>query len=201
MSQNYDENDVKKYLRQICLGLEALHEKGIVHLDLKLENILIGSSGKCKLGDLGFSRLMNKLSNDVPEGDCRYLAKELLNDYQDAPLPDLRKADIFSLGILTYELVERRRVKPNGPEWHDLREGRVKFTHPETLSSEIKDMIRFMLSPVPEDRPTTSYLLKTYLLSDKEKELKKCKKALILMFKTCHRLLKDTDMSMSESIQ
>ena len=69
ISNKYDENEIIKLLRHVCLGLNELHEKGIVHLDLKLENILISNTGKYKLGDLGFSRLMNKLHTDVPEGD------------------------------------------------------------------------------------------------------------------------------------
>jgi len=172
LSQSYDEKLIMKILRDICLGLNELHERGIVHLDLKLENILISNTGKYKLGDLGFSRLVNKLRNDIPEGDLRYLAKELLNTDQDGPIPDLRKADIFSLGILSYELIERRRVLTKGQEWHDLREGKIHFHNPELYSDKIKKMIKLMLSPNPDLRPTTSELLSKYLLSDQEKELK-----------------------------
>ena len=43
-SQNLDEKEIIECLRQICIGLNELHEKGIVHLDLKLENILISST-------------------------------------------------------------------------------------------------------------------------------------------------------------
>lgn len=85
------EKEIKDILRDVCLGLNELHQKGIVHLDLKLENILKGTSGKFKLGDLGLSRLVDKLKNDVPEGDSRYLAQELLNNDPSAPLPDLKK--------------------------------------------------------------------------------------------------------------
>lgn len=78
------EKGILKIMRDICLGLNELHDKGIVHLDLKLENILLGSSGKYKLGDLGLSRLIDKLKNDIPEGDSRYLALELLSNDPNA---------------------------------------------------------------------------------------------------------------------
>lgn len=186
--QSYDTKEILKLLRHICLGLQELHEKGIVHLDLKLENILVSTSGKYKLGDLGFSRLMNKLSHDVPEGDSRYLAKELLNT--DEALPDLRKADIFSLGILAYELVEKQRVPAKGPKWHDLREGRIEFSNTDMLTPKIKEMILKMLSPNPEDRPTTGYLLENYLLSEQEKELRMSRNMVKALLQS-HKKLKE----------
>jgi len=65
--------------------------------------------------------------HDIPEGDARYLAKELLNNDPDAPMPDLTKADIFALGITIYELIERTELVKEGQQWLDLREGKVIF--------------------------------------------------------------------------
>jgi wee1-like protein kinase len=160
---------------------------------------MISTSNKYKLGDLGLSRLMSKLSHNIPEGDCRYIAQELMNDDPNAPVPDLRKADIFSLGILAYELVERRRVKTIGQEWHDLREGKVRFSNSDSISTEIKDIISLMLSPSPIDRPTTSYLLKNHLLSDQEKELKMCKNIIRSLFSNRKRLSKALSTILSDN--
>jgi len=71
---------------------------------------------------------MNTIHGEIPEGDSRYLALELLNNDPSAELPDLKKADVFSLGILLFELIEGRRVESNGLEWHNLRRNRVEFT-------------------------------------------------------------------------
>jgi serine/threonine protein kinase len=103
-------------MRDVCLGLQELHSRGIVHLDIKPENILESFSGKFKLGDLGMSRLLSQImeEHDFPEGDARYLAKELLNDDPDASMPDLTKADIFALGITFYELIEGIKLEKNG---------------------------------------------------------------------------------------
>lgn len=91
--------------------MKELHDRDIVHLDIKLDNILMSSKGTYKIGDLGFVRLMNTLHGDnVPEGDSWYLALELLSNDPNAELPDLKKADIFAFGILLYELIEGRRV-------------------------------------------------------------------------------------------
>ena len=103
------------------MGLQELHSQGIVHLDIKPENILKGRNGNghYKLGDLGMARFLTKITEEVniPEGDCRYLAMELLSKDVLAFLPDLKKSDIFSLGITAYELITLRDLPKNGPEW------------------------------------------------------------------------------------
>jgi serine/threonine protein kinase len=75
----------------VLLGLHELHSKGIVHLDIKPENILEGKTGNFKLADLGMARFLTKITEDIniPEGDCRYLAKELLSRTVLNFLPDL----------------------------------------------------------------------------------------------------------------
>lgn len=69
--------------------------------------MLVSYSGKYKIGDLGLARLcIQQEDTDIQEGDSRYLAKELLNDFDRVEqIPDLRKADIFSLGAMMYELM------------------------------------------------------------------------------------------------
>lgn len=117
-------------MRDVCLGLNELHAKGIVHLDIKPENILQSQKGTFKIGDLGMARLLTTIieEHDIPEGDCRYLAKELLNEDPNLPIPDLTKADIFALGIIIYELIEGVELMRNGQQWHNLREDKVEFS-------------------------------------------------------------------------
>ena len=102
------EEDIKRIMRDVCLGLNELHSRGIIHLDIKPENILESFSGKFKIGDLGMARIHTKIveEHDIPEGDCRYLAKELLNEDPNIAIPDLTKADIFALGMTMYEVIE-----------------------------------------------------------------------------------------------
>ena len=80
------------------------------------------------------ARLLTQIveEHDFPEGDCRYLAKELLNDDPSTPIPDLTKADIFALGMITYELVQGATLDKNGQQWHDLREQKIVFSERAT---------------------------------------------------------------------
>ena len=52
-----DESKLYGVTRDVLLGLKSLHDKDIVHLDIKPENILKGVSGRYKIGDLGLARL------------------------------------------------------------------------------------------------------------------------------------------------
>ena len=112
-SYDLSEAEIKNIMREVCLGLQELHAKGIVHMP---ENILESFSGKFKIGDLGMSRLITSIAEDheIPEGDCRYMAKEVLIDDPNVPIPDLTKADVFALGIVLYELVEGVTLNKNG---------------------------------------------------------------------------------------
>jgi serine/threonine protein kinase len=118
---------IRKVMRDCLLGLKELHDNDIVHLDIKPENVLEGKSGKYKLADLGMARFLTKITEvvDIPEGDCRYIAKELLSRETMTNLPDLKMCDVFSLGITAYELLTLEKLEKNGAEWRDLREGHV----------------------------------------------------------------------------
>lgn len=71
-----------------------------------LENILYSKTKKYKIGDLGLSKIALCSNNgEMTEGDNRYLAPELLNNFTGQKLPDLTKADIFSFGATIYELI------------------------------------------------------------------------------------------------
>jgi serine/threonine protein kinase len=71
------EQDVIRVLSDTCLGLNGLHMLGVVHLDVKPENILYSQDETFKLSDFGLARRICDFSEngqEIPEGDERYLA-------------------------------------------------------------------------------------------------------------------------------
>ena len=92
---------------QLCEALEYIHARGIIHRDLKPENILVTSEGKIKLLDFGIARMQGMdLSSEqgAMVGTVAYMSPEQL---QNARLTHAQ-SDIYSLGILMYELFTGR---------------------------------------------------------------------------------------------
>ncbi len=91
-------------LRQICKALEAAHEKGIVHLDMKPDNVMLLGRGRrqdaVKVVDFGVARLMTSVARreDKVSGTPEYISPErFLGAAYD------HRADIYALGVLGYE--------------------------------------------------------------------------------------------------
>lgn len=98
-----------------------MHKRGVAHLDVKPENIYI-KRGIYKLGDFGCATLIDR-SLGIEEGDSRYMPQEMLNDKYE----HLDKVDIFSLGAATYELVKGTPLPESGPQFSNLREGKISL--------------------------------------------------------------------------
>jgi eukaryotic-like serine/threonine-protein kinase len=90
-------------LLQICAGLEHAHAAGLVHRDIKPQNLLVGRNGVAKIADFGIARTLQatKLTlTGTVLGTASYLAPE-----QAAGEPVTAAADIYSLGAVAYELL------------------------------------------------------------------------------------------------
>ncbi|XP_077592567.1 serine/threonine-protein kinase 17A [Stigmatopora nigra] len=100
----FSENDVKRLMRQILQGVSFLHQRSVVHLDLKPQNILLTSNsplGDIKIVDFGLSRIVSN-HQELREimGTPEYVAPEVLN-YE----PISTATDMWSIGVLTYVML------------------------------------------------------------------------------------------------
>lgn len=95
--------EIVRLLRQICEGLQAIHDAAIVHRDLKPENILLTKKGDVKISDFGIAAIssVSKLTEaESLVGSVDYVSPE----YLESGVVDAR-SDIYAVGVLGYELL------------------------------------------------------------------------------------------------
>ncbi|KAK1422177.1 hypothetical protein QVD17_25120 [Tagetes erecta] len=149
---------VSSYTRQILHGLKYLHERGVVHRDVKCANILVDANGSVKLADFGLAKATK--FNDVKscKGTAFWMAPEVVNlknkGYGLA-------ADIWSLGCTVLEMLTRRiPYSPMECMAALFRIGNgIPPPVPRNLSREARDFIFQCFRINPSDRPTASQLL------------------------------------------
>ncbi|WP_419538557.1 protein kinase domain-containing protein [Mycobacterium colombiense] len=97
---------VAAVLRPVLGGLAAAHRAGLVHRDVKPENVLISDDGEVKIADFGLVRAVAAAgitSTSVILGTAAYLSPEQVRDGDASP-----RSDVYSAGIMTYELLTGR---------------------------------------------------------------------------------------------
>ncbi|XP_011498986.1 PREDICTED: wee1-like protein kinase [Ceratosolen solmsi marchali] len=170
-----EEPELRRLVRHVAEGLRSIHRMKLAHMDIKPDNVficrskvwksrlrvdLVGNGDDLaeeiiyKIGDLGHVTSIVNTKELEDEGDCRYLSREILRE----DFRDLTKADIFAFGLTIYEAAGGGPLPKNGPEWHDIRNGNVKkITH---CSNELDELIKIMIHPDPEKRPSAANLVK-----------------------------------------
>lgn len=177
------EEEVKKMIREIILGVKALHSNHIIHRDLKPENILLGEHGTCKIADLGLAHLFPHERSATEAGSTTggeagtqttatlqrtgsqvgtpgYAAPEVLEG-----VPYSYAVDIWSLGVVTYCALSGCTPFPTdmSPETVEkVRTGSYSFPLKfgwGRRSEASMDFVRSMLQVNPDDRPSLDALL------------------------------------------
>ena len=151
--------DTQDILTQICTGLEAAHQAGVIHRDLKPGNVLVGERGAVKIIDFGLATTLvgdNLTATGAILGTPHYMAPE-----QVRGKPVDARADIYSLGALAYHLVTGR------PPFTGENAIAVGFAHcsetpdaPRTLRRDcppaLDAAIMAALAKSPADRPASA---------------------------------------------
>ncbi|HTG95166.1 MAG TPA: serine/threonine-protein kinase [Pyrinomonadaceae bacterium] len=121
--------------RQICAGLNAAHDIGVLHRDLKPANVMIDADGNARILDFGLAGLSEELpDNELIAGTPAYMAPEQL-----AGTEQTVKTDIYSLGLVLYELFTSKKAF-EASTLHELMELRRNNTAPTSLTSLVDDL-------------------------------------------------------------
>jgi len=144
--------------RQICAGLRAAHENGVLHRDLKPANIMIDGRGQVRLMDFGLSGLALELAGARDfAGTPMYMAPEQLEGSGTSV-----RTDLFSLGVVLYEvLTGRRPFSANSlPELRENYRGAMRPPPPSEFAGELEpnvdSVILRCLDTDPKARPSSA---------------------------------------------
>nr|CAD1827124.1 unnamed protein product [Ananas comosus var. bracteatus] len=150
-------SQVSAYTRQILHGLNYLHQRNVVHRDIKCANILVDSNGAVKLADFGLAK-ETTMSNGLKscKGSVYWMAPEVARAKPYGP-----SADIWSLGCTVLEMLTGRLPYPN-TEWTQalFKIGRGEPPPiPASLTREARDFIQMCSQVIPSRRPSAAQLL------------------------------------------
>jgi hypothetical protein len=137
--------------RQICAGLAAAHERGVVHRDLKPANVMLDGAGKVRLTDFGLAGIAATIQgNEIRAGTPAYMAPEQLAGTEVTP-----KSDIYSLGLVMYEILTGKRAYDavTLPELMKAREEGA-LTNPSLLVRDLDPLLERVILRCLEKDPT-----------------------------------------------
>ena len=162
LCNNARKNQIMKVFMDILNGVKYLHNHGIAHRDLKLENIFIKEDGVAKIGDFGCSATTQDL-RQFKVGTVAYMPPEaFMNRY----IYDFKKADIWSLGVLLFILATGKYpFTLNGSNDPKECEDPKKIMNAEIIwpfflvDKKIRKIITMCLKRDPNERPTAQELI------------------------------------------
>ncbi|EMR08788.1 hypothetical protein PNEG_02958 [Pneumocystis murina B123] len=162
-----DQQTIQLFTRQILEGLTYLHSQGILHRDLKTDNILLDVDGICKISDFGISKKSKEVydndSNMSMQGTIFWMAPEVIHNQKQGYSA---KIDIWSLGCLVLEMFAGKRP------WSDdeaigvmFKVGNEHLAPPiphdiqQNIKSDALDFLKLCFIVDPSLRPTARQLL------------------------------------------
>ncbi|MEZ5403333.1 MAG: serine/threonine-protein kinase [Bryobacteraceae bacterium] len=120
--------------RQLCAGLAAAHEQGVLHRDLKPANLMVDGRGQLRIMDFGLAAVSGAVQQgDIRSGTLAYMAPEQIEGREVTA-----RSDIYALGLVLYEMFTGRRpfVAQTVAELRDKQDS----SRPESMTSQVADL-------------------------------------------------------------
>lgn len=165
-SASLGEAAVLDYFVQICLAVKHIHDRKIVHRDLKSQNIFLKTTGEVKIGDFGIAKMMSHTSDQARSivGTPYYISPEIVQNQ-----PYSFKSDIWALGVLLYEMCALR-LPFQALSIHALAVMIMKGEYeplPAGFSQEMQTLLNKLLTLDPIQRPSISEVLSMPILEQR----------------------------------
>ena len=150
----FPEDKAADLARQLCAGLAAAHQRGVVHRDLKPANVMLDGTGRVRIMDFGLAAVGRV--EDIRAGTPAYMAPEQLLGREVTA-----RSDIFALGLVIYELFTGKRAFTATTigelvSQHENRSLVRPSTIVTTLDPAIERAILACLDPDPDRRPASA---------------------------------------------
>ncbi|HZN39631.1 MAG TPA: serine/threonine-protein kinase [Planctomycetota bacterium] len=144
-----ERDELLRFFLQCCRGLAALHERSLVHFDIKPANVFL-KGAVARLGDYGLSKLVthSRGSLSMGRGTPYYMAPEMLQRRGD------HRSDVYSLGVMLYELLCGRVPFTGDSEWEVLRKHE---TEAPVLPAHLSALERAVLQRCLQKDPAARY--------------------------------------------
>lgn len=140
----------------LCDALSAAHAQGLIHRDVKPENVLITPAGVPKLADFGIARVMAATSHTATGtlvGSVHYLAPELVGGITATPL-----SDQYALAVMTFELVTGRKPLPaETPMAIALRHANEDVPPPSRYAPDVTPALDHVIGTATARNPQRRY--------------------------------------------
>lgn len=181
---NYSEDEIRDFLRDIVMGLDYLHHNGIIHRDIKPDNIILDNFNNCKITDFNVSSMLKNSDDDKIgkkiEGTDSFRAPECCGekalDLSGKPL------DIWALGVTAFILAYKDLPFKAEDEmdilglFDKILEAEVVFPSTRDISPGFKDFINKCLVKDPKKRITTTKIKLLPWINEKRTPLNEMKK-------------------------
>ncbi|MFC7402143.1 Stk1 family PASTA domain-containing Ser/Thr kinase [Citricoccus sp. GCM10030269] len=149
------------YLEAIVDGLAAAHRAGLVHRDMKPENVLVSRDGRIKVADFGLARATTNFTGTGASlvGTVAYVSPELVTGS-----PADERSDVYAVGIMVYEMLAGHQpFTGSSPIQVAYQHINQQVPPPSTavpgLAAELDELVLWCTAPAVEDRPDDAGVL------------------------------------------